>query len=238
MSQSARIQRIHAMLRDGRTQSEIAAEVGCVESAVSYHASKLGIVTRPDANRRYDWKVIRQEYEAGDTYQELRDRHGFTETSWRNAFRRGSLLPLPDGRPTLIASTRQLPSPTLVGNHSEAVVLAALLRTKTTVLIPFGSNHRYDLAFEEDGRLFRVQVKTAQFSRGVLRFNTRSSRDWPRGTCYRGEVEFLAVHAPFNGKVYLVPPAEVGPAAGYLRLEPTKSGQQRGIRWAADYEVA
>jgi hypothetical protein len=39
------------------------------------------------------------------------------------------------------------------------------------------------------------------------------------------------------GKVYFVPPEEVGTNEGSLRVEPTANNQSKSIRWAEDYEI-
>ena len=49
-----------------------------------------------------------------------------------------------------------------VGEISEGMVLAALLRARKIVLRPFGDNQRYDLVVDEDGTFVRIQCKTAR----------------------------------------------------------------------------
>jgi hypothetical protein len=76
-----------------------------------------------------------------------------------------------------------------------------------------------------------VQVKSGSLLDRVDEFATCShtgseSRD------YRGEVEFLAVYCNALGSVFLVPVSAVPLRTGTLRLQPTRNGQQRNIRWA------
>ena len=48
----------------------------------------------------------------------------------------------------------------------------------------------------------------------------------------------FGVHCPDTDAVYLVPIKEVGPhTSAYLRVEPAKNNQAKGVRWAMDYEV-
>jgi PD-(D/E)XK endonuclease len=46
------------------------------------------------------------------------------------------------------------------------------------------------------------------------------------------------VYCPDTDAVYLVPIKDVGPrTSAYLRVEPAKNNQAKGVRWAADYQV-
>lgn len=127
-----------------------------------------------------------------------------------------------------------------VGDISEAMVLAALVRVGKNVLIPWGDNLRYDMAYDEGGKLIRIQCKTARdLGNGSLEFPA-SSCTAHRGTGrknYRGEIEFFGVYAPSTQKVYLVPVDDVGINSATLRVEPSKNGQKRNMRWAENYVV-
>ena len=59
-----------------------------------------------------------------------------------------------------------LPSET--GERTEAAVLAALAGAGKQVLIPFGGHLPYDLAYEEGGRLVKVQCKSGRERDGVI----------------------------------------------------------------------
>ncbi len=52
---------------------------------------------------------------------------------------------------------------------------------------------------------------------------------------YHGLADLFAVLSPQTSRVYLVPVEEVGCTDVCLRLEPTLSGQSKGIRWVAAY---
>jgi hypothetical protein len=47
----------------------------------------------------------------------------------------------------------------------------------------------------------------------------------------------LAVYCPDNGKVYIVPEAEMTRTHMYLRLAPPRNNMVKTIRWAAQYEL-
>ncbi len=134
-----------------------------------------------------------------------------------------------------------------VGERSQAIILARLSEVGYAVLVPFGENHRYDLVFEDaDGNFYRIQCKTGCISQGCIDFNTSSNyyhhprkgekTDYRRRD-YRGQIDYFAVYSPDTRKVYLVPIEHVPVTEGRLRLEPTKNGQEKNIRWAQDYEL-
>jgi hypothetical protein len=130
-----------------------------------------------------------------------------------------------------------------IGDISEAMVISSLIRNGYLVSIPFGENHRYDVIADNGERLLRVQVKTGRLRNGVIRFVCCSShqhrRSGPTATRpYFGQIEYLAVYCPGNGKVYFVPESELVATSGHLRVDPALNRQARKIRWAAEYELA
>lgn len=95
-------------------------------------------------------------------------------------------------------------TPSEIGERTEAAVLAALVCAGKHVLLPFGEQRRYDLAYEEEGRLVKVQCKTGSLLGAVIDFRTQSM---VRGTIrdYLQDVQFFGVYCHELGTVYLVP---------------------------------
>jgi len=129
-----------------------------------------------------------------------------------------------------------------VGDRSEAMVLAALIRNGYRVSIPFGENNRYDLLADDGARIARVQVKTGRVRRGAIAYNCCSThghrRSGPLSTrSYRGEVDFIGVFCEELGKVYLVPEEEFARTRAHLRLVAPVNGQRRKLRWAHRFEL-
>ena len=122
------------------------------------------------------------------------------------------------------------------GNRSEAIVLSAYLSIGFTVSIPFGSGVSYDLLVDTGTNIFKIQVKTAWIRKGVIAY--KSLRRQPKTEVRRpykdGEIDYLAVYCPANNSLYGVP-AKNHLGLGWLRLEPSKNGQSKNIRWALDY---
>ena len=120
-----------------------------------------------------------------------------------------------------------------IGNTTEAIVLAALVKQSKTVLIPWGGGEIYDLAFEENGILKKVQCKTGYLrSRGAVTFNTSSTH-----RKYGKEIDFFGVYCPQNGKIYLVPREVTCDSCTSLRVELPKNNQKKGILMAQQFEI-
>jgi len=130
------------------------------------------------------------------------------------------------------------------GEITESMILARLVQLGYECLIPWGHDHRYDIAIDDDGKLVRIQCKTAHYNedQGCLEFNTAITYARVGGKPhirkgYKGEADYFAVYSPDTGKVYLVPVEGVPRTEAKLRLNPSKNNQHKGVRWAKDYEI-
>ena len=128
-----------------------------------------------------------------------------------------------------------------IGDYSELAVMAALIKAGYRIAIPFGENHRYDLIADRDGTLFRVQVKTGRLRGGVIKFNCYSvnvRRAKPGLRTYVGEIEAFGVYCPELDEVYFIPANDVVDLKKpCLRLNGTRNGQAKRLRWAAQYRL-
>lgn len=101
-----------------------------------------------------------------------------------------------------------------VGSVSEALVLAEFLKYDVPVCVPWGDNYRYDLVAEFNGKLNRIQVKTANEERnGSIVCYARSSTNHTTNkklTTYEGEVDYFVFVNQTYGLMALVPMEEVG----------------------------
>ena len=131
------------------------------------------------------------------------------------------------------------------GEITESMILARLVQLGYECLIPWGHDHRYDIAIDDDGKLVRIQCKTARYVEewGSLEFNTAITYARVGGKPhirkgYQGEADYFGVYSPDTGKVYLVP-VEAVPfgSKAKLRLDATKNNQHKGVKWAKDYEI-
>ena len=136
-----------------------------------------------------------------------------------------------------------MPNPKAIGERSEGIVLAELMRLGCVVLLPFGNNQRYDLVVDEGGTFVRAQVKTAWWTNGSIGFKTNSVNAFTgQRRTYVGDADVFMVYSPHTDKVYRVPVTECGTSATYLRVDPqpfpATMRRPRPTRWAADYELA
>jgi hypothetical protein len=135
--------------------------------------------------------------------------------------------------------------PKLVGDKTEAMVIARLVQAGKTVLLPFGENQRYDLVIDEGDHFVRVQCKTGRLKEGAIRFNTCSySYHHPnnRGLRasrhpYYGQADAFGVYCSETDRAYLVPVESVGRSLAALRVNRPRNNQSRKVRWARDFEV-
>ena len=131
------------------------------------------------------------------------------------------------------------------GEITESIVLARLVQLGYECLLPWGYDHRYDIAIDDNGKLVRIQCKTARYVEkwGCLEFNTAITYARVGGKPhvrkgYQGEADYFGVYSPDIGKIYLVPVGDVPTCSkAILRLHPTKNNQAKGVRWAKDYEI-
>jgi hypothetical protein len=126
-------------------------------------------------------------------------------------------------------------NPKAVGEVTEAVILAHLLRRGDAVLLPFGNNQRYDLVIDRDGTLMKAQCKTGRLPGGVVKFAVHSTNGFTGATMsYQGQVDLFLVWCPELDKVYEVPADTVGTHWVCLRVSPSR--QRARVRQAPAYE--
>lgn len=128
-------------------------------------------------------------------------------------------------------------TPSEVGARAEREVAYALERSGWHVYLPmFAAHARIDLVAAREGELLGVQVKTARRLGDAIVFRTCSNTaNVPRD--YRGEVDAFGVYSPELDRAFLVPAADMPIRSCSLRLAPARSGQVKGTRLAADYEL-
>lgn len=124
-----------------------------------------------------------------------------------------------------------------IGVRAEGCVLAALIKSEYTVLIPFGGTQRYDLVVDMGNGFKTVQCKSGVLRRGAIRFRVDSSGPARPRKAYGDEVDFFGVYCAENDETYLVPSSEMGTAMGVLRVEASRNNQVKGVRLAERYRL-
>ena len=131
--------------------------------------------------------------------------------------------------------------PVDVGERSEAIIFAELVKRGHRVLVPYGNNHRYDLVIDVGGRFLRAQCKTGRLRDGAIRFNTVSTRVNTVRTFTTpydaDQIDLFLIYCPDTERVYALDVGEAASSNGRLRVDPTANGQAKGVRWAADHEL-
>ena len=128
-----------------------------------------------------------------------------------------------------------------IGELSELIVGAALVRAGYRVALPLGESQRYDLVIEKGGVFSRVQVKTGRLRNGVILFHPYSSHSHRKGVAckpYTDQIDFFGIYCTELGAVYLLPIADAARLSGTLRVRPTKNGQHSQVRWAHPYMLS
>ena len=127
------------------------------------------------------------------------------------------------------------------GTIMENEVELALRKSGASVSLPRGDDDPYDLIADVDGKLLRIQVKTARTRSKGESFSFCSTRSLYKAPgVYKhveyeeGTVDYFAT--VWNGQVYLVPAKECGQEK-QLRIAPTRNGMSSYINWAKDYEL-
>lgn len=124
------------------------------------------------------------------------------------------------------------------GDWSEAEVIAKLKSIMDCfVFTPFGDNTPYDIVIDINGELLKIQVKTARYVNGSIKFETRSANSnmnesWH--TTYGGLIDWFAVYSPDMDECYAVHIDECGSSSKTLRVEEPDVSNPN-INWAEDY---
>jgi PD-(D/E)XK endonuclease len=128
------------------------------------------------------------------------------------------------------------------GSIAELAIAQAAIEIGIDVYAPVASGGRYDLLFLIDGRLTRVQCKSAVSHGDVVVIPCRSRRRGANGFVDRPytpeEVDVIAGYCRDTRRCYAVPVDRFFRRAMIqLRLGPAKNNQQRRILWARDFEL-
>jgi hypothetical protein len=126
------------------------------------------------------------------------------------------------------------------GDISEARALFEFLKLGVPVSLPYGDNQRYDMIAEFNGKLNRIQVKTAnQEENGSIICRCASSTNHTtnkREDVYTNQIDYFVFYNQKRDLIALVPIEETrGAKTIHLRIEPTKNNQKEGIRFFKDF---
>ena len=125
-----------------------------------------------------------------------------------------------------------------VGELSEAIILAHLMKKGWSVSLPFGNNQRYDMLVDTGENILRAQCKTGRWIGGCVEFASSSKNGFTGvRTAYTGQIDVFLIYSPKTEKVYMFPSDLAGPTFVRLRCSPARGGSKSNIRWAREYEL-
>lgn len=125
------------------------------------------------------------------------------------------------------------------GCITELTVMRAFIKLGYNVAQPYGDCERYDFIADVDGRMIRVQCKTAtpQDDGEFIDIDFRKKRyvsGRPVTILYTNEeIDYYATC--YEDKTYLIPFNECG-IKKRLRIKPAKY-ERKHVTWAKDYEI-
>jgi PD-(D/E)XK endonuclease len=108
---------------------------------------------------------------------------------------------------------------------------------------PVSEGGRYDLIFDWNGRLWRVQCKWAALERDILIvrcYSSRRTREGMRKRPYTAdEIDAFAAYSADLDRCYFLPITQFPRRKQIcLRLGPTRNNQSQLINWADDFDFA
>ena len=126
------------------------------------------------------------------------------------------------------------------GAIAESAIVHAAIKLGIGVLKPLTDGHRYDLVFDFDGQLARIQCKWASFHGDVLvvrAYSCRRSRNGLIKRAYSAEhIDAVAAYCLALDRCFSFPIDWLeARTVLQLRLRPTRNNQQSGINWADDF---
>ena len=127
------------------------------------------------------------------------------------------------------------------GAIAELAIQLAATKLGIEVYTPVAEGGRYDMIFDLDGDLVRVQCKWASRYDHVLIarcFRARRNRDGLVRRLYtRAEIDAFALYSFELDRCFFVPMAYAeGMQEIRLRLSPARNNQRKGIHWADDFD--
>ena len=124
----------------------------------------------------------------------------------------------------------------IIGKTTELEVMLYMTKKGFSVSIPYGDKDKYDQIWDINGKLLRIQIKTAHLctknTGKAIEFKTTGTSNGKTTTYSKEEIDYFATF--WEGKVYLVPVEETS-SKKVLRFEANKNSPN--ISWAENYTV-
>jgi hypothetical protein len=126
-----------------------------------------------------------------------------------------------------------------IGNIGEAMTLAKFVEYGIPVYVPFGENQKADFIVDLNGKLKKIQVKTAEGTTdGCIRFYTtvknRNAHGIKKHKYTPDEVDYFACYSIERNKLFLIDINDNVSSEIRIRFEEGKVNNSR-YRWEDDY---
>jgi hypothetical protein len=125
------------------------------------------------------------------------------------------------------------------GDTTELLMAARLKQSGYEVSIPVSGSCRYDLVAEKDGEFLRVQVKTARYSNGGIKFKCHSGNGVKRDRMgyTKEDIDIFMVFEPTEEQIFWIPVEETPTTSMKLRDPKTlKTNKSSNINFTTDYK--
>lgn len=122
----------------------------------------------------------------------------------------------------------------ILGKITELDVMSYVVKQGYSVSIPYGNKDRYDQIWDINGKLVRVQIKTAHLctkNNGMaIEFKTTGTSNGRTTVYYENDIDYFATF--WENRVYVVPVSETS-SKKILRFE--SDCKNSNIAWAKNY---
>jgi len=119
----------------------------------------------------------------------------------------------------------------LKADIGESAVITEFLKRGFNVLKPVGDRLPYDLAIDVDGKLIRIQVKSAWFYRGAYKIDTRMTktnrREMVRKYYNKNDFDFAIMYIQDFNVFYIMPQAVFSSYKSEISLVETTKRQRK-----------
>lgn len=129
-----------------------------------------------------------------------------------------------------------------IGNSTELNCIAYLYDCGCDILLPYGDSQKYDIVVCYNGKLYKIQCKTANPTYkedGSIDYVTIKT-SWESGRKSRTkihyskeDIDFFATY--FDGQCYLIPVEETSSNGKTIRFALPRNGQVKDVTFAKDY---
>lgn len=126
------------------------------------------------------------------------------------------------------------------GEVSRYLAIAHFTKLGWRTSVPITENSPYDLIVECDGKLNRVQVKTAKRKPDILDIRLTSSNEKYKKKYCSKDIDWLVGVDIENNKFYKIDYSSDrfnGRSQISLRLSETQNNRTENINWAKDFEI-